>query len=107
MDQLIEALASLSSLTTLKDGVAPIQAIASSVGLDWQLIVNKIGDKEFSFDEAKAIIERFGEALKVGKDTDDDQSEDFDLEGDKPNEIIGVEFLQQALLKAVGYEEEK
>lgn len=101
MDELMEALSSLASLTNLKDGVEPIQAVASSVGLSWKEISEKIGNKEFSFDEAKEIITKFGDALRVGNEQDDDQSE-ADGSGEAKKPVIGVDFLQNALLKALG-----
>ena len=101
MDEMMEALSSLASLTNLKDGVEPIQAIASSVGLNWKEISGRLGNKEFSFDEAKEIIAKFGDALRVGNEQNDDQSEvDETSEAKKP--VIGVDFLQNALLKALG-----
>lgn len=101
MDEMMEALSSLASLTNLKDGVEPIQAIASSVGLNWKEISGRLGNKEFSFDEAKEIIAKFGDALRVGNEQNDDQSEvEETSEAKKP--VIGVDFLQNALLKALG-----
>jgi hypothetical protein len=98
-------LSSLASLTNLKDGVEPIQAVASSVGLSWKEISKKIGNKEFSFEEAKEIISNFGDALRVGNEQNDDQSEADEIsEVKKP--IIGVDFLQNALLKALGVNNE-
>jgi hypothetical protein len=89
----------------LKDGVEPIQAVASSVGLSWKEISKKIGNKEFSFEEAKEIISNFGDALRVGNEQNDDQSEADEIsEVKKP--IIGVDFLQNALLKALGVNNE-
>lgn len=102
MDEMIEALSSLASLTSLKDGVEPIQAIASSVGLNWKEISEKIGNREFSFDEAKSIIAKFGDALRVGNEQDDDQSEVDEMGDVKKKPVIGVDFLQNALLKALG-----
>jgi hypothetical protein len=105
MDEMMEALSSLASLTNLKDGVEPIQAVASSVGLSWKEISKKIGNKEFSFEEAKEIISNFGDALRVGNEQNDDQSEADEIsEVKKP--IIGVDFLQNALLKALGVNNE-
>jgi hypothetical protein len=102
---MMEALSSLASLTNLKDGVEPIQAVASSVGLSWKEISKKIGNKEFSFEEAKEIISNFGDALRVGNEQNDDQSEADEIsEVKKP--IIGVDFLQNALLKALGVNNE-
>jgi hypothetical protein len=101
MDEMMEALSSLASLTSLKDGVEPIQAVASSVGLNWKDISEKIGNKEFSFDEAKDIITKFGDALRVGSEQSDDQSETDEI-GESKKPVIGVDFLQNALLKALG-----
>lgn len=101
MDEMMEALSSLASLTALKDGVEPIQAVASSVGLNWKEISEKLGNKEFSFDEAKEIITKFGESLRVGNEQNDDQSE-ADETGEVKKPVIGVDFLQNALLKALG-----
>lgn len=101
MDEMMEALSSLASLTNLKDGVEPIQAIASSIGLSWKEISEKIGNKEFSFDEAKEIITKFGDSLRVGNEQNDDQSEADEIsEVKKP--VLGVDFLQNALLIALG-----
>lgn len=101
MDEMMEALSSLASLTNLKDGVEPIQAVASSVGLNWKEISGKLGNKEFSFDEAKEVIAKFGDALRVGNEQNDDQSEG-DETGEAKKPVIGVDFLQNALLKALG-----
>lgn len=105
MDEMMEALSSLASLTNLKDGVEPIQAVASSVGLSWKEISKKIGNREFSFDEAKEIISNFGDALRVGNEQNDDQSEADEI-GEVKKPIIGVDFLQNALLKALGVNNE-
>lgn len=106
MDEMIEALSSLASLTNLKDGVEPIQAIASSVGLSWKEISEKIGNREFSFDEARNIIAKFGDALRVGNEQNDDQSESDEVGEAKAKPVIGVDFLQNALLKALGVSDE-
>lgn len=103
MDEMLEALASITSLTSLADGVEPIQAVASSIGLNWSEIRGKLGDRQFSFDEAKDIITKFGDSLRVGHEQDDDQSESED-ERDPERPVIGVDFLQKALLRALGVE---
>lgn len=105
MDEMIEALSSIASLMGIKDGVEPIQAIASSVGLSWADLKGAIDKKEFSFDEVKDIIERFGNSLKVGSDQDDDQSEQEEL-GSEKQEILSIGFLQKALLDALGVNNE-
>lgn len=105
MDEMMEALSSITSLLDLKNGTEPIQAIASSVGLNWAEIRDKFNGKEFSFAEAKDIIIRFGESLKVGSEQDDDQSE-VDVAQDVQKPVIGVDFLRDALLKALGVDNE-
>lgn len=105
MDEMMEALSNIASLVGVKDGAEPIQAIASSVGLDWANIKGALDQKEFSFDEVKDIIERFGNSLKVGSDQDDDQSELDEVSTEKP-EILNVGFLQKALLEALGVNNE-
>lgn len=101
MDEMMEALSSIASLIGLKDGTEPMVAIASSVGLSWKEITEKVSDVKFSFDEVKKIIERFGESLRIGSEVNDDQSEtEVAVEGAKP--VIGVDFLRNALLQALG-----
>lgn len=105
MDEMMEALSSITSLLNLKDGTEPIQAVASSVGLNWAEIRDKLGQKEFSFEEAKDVIVRFGDSLRVGSEQVDDQSESDDVQ-DIQKPVIGVDFLRDALLKALGVDNE-
>jgi hypothetical protein len=105
MDEMMEALSSITSLLDLKNGTEPIQAVASSVGLNWAEIRDKLSGKEFSFEEAKDVIIRFGDSLRVGSEQVDDQSE-VDTAQDVQKPVIGVDFLQNALLKALGVDNE-
>lgn len=105
MDEMLKALSSVASLVGIKDGTEPIRAIASSVGLNWADIIGALKEKEFSFDEAQDIIKKFGDSLRIGTDQDDDQSEKEEV-GSKKQEILGVGFLQTALLKALGVNNE-
>lgn len=105
MDEMLKALNSITSLLGIKDGVESIQAIASSVGLNWAEIKDSLKDREFSFDDAQDIIKKFGDSLKIGNDRNDDQSENEEVSPEK-QEILGVDFLQTALLNALGVNNE-